>query len=147
MSGDRKPFQLVPSGAFYSIEPHFSPDGRWIAYQSNESGRAEIYVVTFGGKPGKWQVSSNGGLTPRWRSDGKEIFYVSLDGFLTAVPVSTVPSGFQIGAPHPLFRQISSANGDYAPAIGGQRFLFNAAGEQHSEPITLVTNWLADIGK
>jgi len=147
LSGDRKPFQLVPAGAFYNIEPHFSPDGRWIAYQSNESGRAEIYVLTFGGKAGKWQVSTNGGLSPRWRSDGKEIFYISLEGFLTAVPVSPVPSGFQIGAPHPLFRQLSSANGDYAPAIGGQRFLFNAAGEQRSEPIILVTNWPADIKK
>jgi len=103
--------------------------------------------MTFGGRPGKWQVSSNGGTTPRWRSDGKEIFYLSTEGFLTAVPVSPVPSAFQIGAPHQLFRQLSSANSDYAPAIGGQRFLFNAAGEQHSEPITLVTNWTADIKK
>ncbi len=147
LSGDRKPFQLVPSGALYSDEPHFSPDGHWIVYESNESGRAEIYVMTFGGRPGKWQVSSNGGTTPRWRSDGKEIFYLSTEGFLTAVPVSPVPSGFQIGVPHQLFRQLSSANSDYAPAIGGQRFLFNAAGEQHSEPITLVTNWTADIKK
>ena len=147
LSGDRKPFQVVPSGAFYSNGASFSPDEHWIAYESNESGRSEIYVVSFGGRAGKWQVSTNGGLAARWRSDGKEIFYLSAEGFLTAVPVSAGPTGFQIGTPHQLFRQLSSATTDYAPGIGGQRFLFNAAGEQRSEPITLVTNWPAALKK
>src|SRR5260370_35081718 len=101
--------------------------------------------MTFGGRSGKWQVSSNGGTTPRWRSDGKEIFYLSTEGFLTSVPVSPVPPGFQVGAPHQLFRQLSPTNSDYAPAIGRQRFPFDAAGEHHSEPITLDTNGTADI--
>jgi eukaryotic-like serine/threonine-protein kinase len=147
LMGDRKPVQVVPSGPFYNNDPHFSPDGRWVAYESNESGRVEIYVVPFGGGAGKWQVSSSGGTSPRWRRDGKEIFYLSIEGFLTAVPVSSSPSGLQIGPPQQLFRQLSSANNTYAADPGGQRFLFNTAGEQHSEPITLVVNWPAQLHK
>src|SRR5262249_7707100 len=83
--------------------PQFSPDGRWIAYQSNESGRAEIYVQELSGAGGKWQISVSGGQLPRWRADGKEIFFQGLDQTLMAVDVHTSET-FQAGVPSALFR-------------------------------------------
>src|SRR5262249_2410861 len=80
--GERKPFQIVPSGTYISSVPQLSRDGRWVAYQSTESGRMEIYVVPFRDGGGKWQVSTSGGVSPRWRNDGKEIFYLGLNGML-----------------------------------------------------------------
>ena len=91
-----------------------SPDGKWVAYASDESGNWEIYVTTFPGADGKWQVSRGGGTQPRWRGDSKEIYYEGPSGILTAVPVNT-QSGFATGTPAPLFQihgrfQISSTD-------------------------------------
>ena len=72
---------------FEEREGQFSPDGKWIAYQSNESGRNEIVVQPFPGPGGKFQISTNGGAQPRWNKNGKEIFYVSLDSKMMAAPV------------------------------------------------------------
>src|SRR5439155_4535934 len=80
-----------------------SPNGKWVAYTSNESGAWEIYVSSFPGAAGKWQVSRGGGTEPRWRGDGKEIFYISPNGMLMAVPVNG-GSGFSSGVPAPLFQ-------------------------------------------
>ena len=80
-----------------------SPDGQRVAYASDESGSWEIYVTTFPGAVGKWQVSRGGGSEPRWRADGKEIFYLGPSGMLTAVPVSAIGS-FATGTPAPLFQ-------------------------------------------
>ncbi len=142
--GDRQPFQVVPPGAFYSNSPQFSPDARWVAYQSNESGRVEIYVVPFRGGQGKWQVSTSGGAFPRWRGDGKEIFYISLDGMLTAVPVVASPNQFQPGKPQALFRPPADA---YDVAPDGKKFLLDVVGDQNSKPITVVMNWTAELKK
>ncbi len=86
LDGDKKPFPVVRTN---SNEPYgqFSPDGKWIAYQSNESGRDEVYVQPFPGPGAKVRISTNGGAQMRWRRDGKELFYIALDGRLMAVPI------------------------------------------------------------
>jgi serine/threonine protein kinase len=99
--GDRKPIAIVENGAnnYYA---QFSHDGRWVAYASNDSGRYEVYVRSFPAGNGQWQVSTNGGVQPRWRRDGKELFYLALDRKLMAVPVRGV-STLEFGAGVPLF--------------------------------------------
>ncbi len=100
--GDRKPFPILQS-SYSEANGEFSNDGKWIAYDSDESGKTEVYVRPFPDvQSGKWQVSSGGGTLPRWRRDGKELFYVSADADLMAVDISTV-SGFQAGLPKRLF--------------------------------------------
>jgi eukaryotic-like serine/threonine-protein kinase len=144
LSGGQQPFPVVPPGAFYSNSPRFSPDGRWVAYQSNESGRVEIYVVPFRGGQGKWQVSTSGGAFPVWRGDGKEIFYVSADGLLTAVPIVATPDQIQPGKPQPLFRAAADA---YDISPDGKRLLLDVVGDQNIKPITVVLNWTAELTK
>ena len=95
--GDRKPIPVVVS-PFLELDPKFSPDGRFLAYQSNESGRFEIYVQTFPGAGGKWQVSTSGGVDASWRADGKELFYRAADQKLMAVDIQA-GSSFQAGIP------------------------------------------------
>lgn len=107
-----------------------SQDGKWVAYASDESGLWEIYVSSFPGANGKWQVSRGGGSEPRWRGDGKEIFYLSPTGMLMAVPVNS-SGGFSSGAPEPLFQThgrapISSTDiFTYDVTKDGKRFLVN----------------------
>jgi serine/threonine protein kinase len=88
------------NGAFDELEPSFSPDGRWIAYYSNESGTFEVYVRPFPGPGGKWQISSNGGSIPRWSSNGKELFYHTLDNKLMVAPYTAAGDSFAAEAPH-----------------------------------------------
>jgi eukaryotic-like serine/threonine-protein kinase len=123
-----------------------SPDGKWAAYASDESGAWEIYVTSFPGAVGKWQVSRGGGSEPRWRGDGKEIFYIGPTGMLTAVPV-TAESGFATGTPMPLFQirgraQISSTDiFTYDVAQDGKRFLVNRyVKPEHVPPLTILLN-------
>ncbi len=123
-----------------------SPDGRWVAYASDESGEWEIYVVSFPGAAGKWQVSRGGGSEPRWRRDGKEIFYIAPSGMLMAVPVSGELT-FASGEPVPLFQvrgraPISSTDVfTYDVAKDGQRFLVNRyVKPEHVPPLTILLN-------
>jgi hypothetical protein len=123
----------------------FSPDGRWIAYVSNESGRYEVYVAPFPGPGGKWQVSTAGGSHPLWSRDGKELFYQALDGKLMAVPVK-IGGSFESGVPKPLFaiRTKSSPGRNFDVSGDGRRFLVNAPVGQEkmsSPPIVLLQNW------
>jgi serine/threonine protein kinase/Tol biopolymer transport system component len=158
LMGERKPFPVVRT-PFEEAAGQFSPDGRWVAYQSNESGRTEIYVRPFPGPAGQWQVSTAGGSQPRWRPDGKELFYVAPDARLMAVPMSVEANSqtLEPGAPVPLFptRLASGANilsgalskAQYAVAPDG-RFLLNAAvDEGTASPITVVLNWDAALKK
>ena len=167
--GGRKPFPFLQT-PFNEVPGRFSPDGRWIAYASNESGRNEVYVAPFpglGGTPsaaaalgtpgGKWQVSTAGGNWPRWRRDGKEIFYLAPDNLapdnkLMAAAASGQGSAFEVGAVRPLFetRAIANANQRYPYDVSadGQRFLVNTLAEETtSAPITLVVNWPALVKK
>jgi Tol biopolymer transport system component len=121
-----------------------SPDGRWIAYASYESGQSEIYVQSFPDKGrGRWQISQ-GGDQPRWRGDGKELYYVAYDGTMMAAEVNTA-GPFDVGTPHPLFRMQlkSSNNSSYDPAPDGQRFLCNVLREDDRSGLstTVVVNW------
>jgi len=138
--GDRMPFQVVPSGDYTSAFPRLSPDMRWVAYQSDESGRREVYVVPFHGGD-KLQVSTSGGTAPIWRNDGKELVFLSLSWVVMAVPIGADGGQLKLGAPQALFR--STPYYDIAP--GGQKFLSILVGDQGSKPITLVTNWPAEL--
>lgn len=155
-SGGRQPFRLL-AGDAREGEAQFSPDGRWVAYTSNESGRDEIYVVPFPASStsgqtgsaalqGKWQISIAGGHAPRWRRDGRELFYLASDNTVTAVPVSTRSAGFSFKSPRPLFRAnpgFYSVSYDVSP--DGNRFIINTAPEERTAPITVVENWLSDL--
>jgi eukaryotic-like serine/threonine-protein kinase len=130
-----------------------SPDGKWVAYASNESGEWEIYATTFPGAQGKWQVSRGGGTEPRWEGDGKEIFYLDPKGMLTAVPVNTNGT-FSAGAASPLFQihgraAISSTDFyTYDVSKDGKRFLVNRyVKPDHVEPLTVVLNATAGTNK
>ncbi len=144
LTGDRKPFVFVPRGNFFISRARFSPDGHWVVYQSTESGRSEIYAIPFPSGQGKWQVSTAGALGGAWRNDGKEIFYVTIDRVLTAVPVTESEGQIRLGAVQSLFR-VPGNEGDAAP--DGKKFLMYLAGDQDSKPITLVTNWTAGLKK
>ena len=99
--GDRKPFPLVQT-AFLETSAVFSPDGRWIAYTTNEGGQPNVYVQPFPGPAAKYQVSRDGGSHPVWRADGKELFYLGADGTLMAVPIDATGQ-FDAGVPQALF--------------------------------------------
>jgi len=126
----------------------FSPDGRWLAYTSDESGRPEVYVQPFPGHGGKWQISTAGGGQPVWNRNGKELFYASADNKLMAVDVKA-DSSFEVGTPRALFDvHLKSINGwKYDISPDGQRFLANTVIEVKANPITLVLNWAAEAKK
>jgi eukaryotic-like serine/threonine-protein kinase len=134
---------------FDEVLGDFSPDGHWIAYASNESGRFEVYVQPFPGPGGKWQISTAGGVAPAWRRDGKELFYMAPDHKLMAVAVK-IGATFETEAPHPLFETHIRNGPDrhYDVSADGRRFLVNTPlGEETSPPITLVQNWTALLRK
>jgi len=149
LSGDKKPFKFLgpPSD---QIHGNFSPDGRFVAYTSNESGRFQVYVQTFPLSDRKWQVSTDGGYEPRWRGDGREIYYLSEDRKLMAVSVGAGPS---FAVPKLLFQTrvpegITSRRTHYVPSRDGQRFLINTqTGDALPNPITVVLNWQAELKK
>ena len=146
--GDRKPVLFLQT-EFNEGGGRFSPDMHWIAHQSDESGLSEVYVRPFPGPGGKWQVSTNGGASPRWRRDGKEIYYFTDDGKLMAAEVKGVGSTFEVGNVRPLFDLQSKGEGSFHDVTAdGQRFLIQTlAGAQTSAPITLVTNWMGELKK
>jgi serine/threonine protein kinase len=142
------PYLVTP---FNEVQAKFSPDVKWVAYSSNETGAFEVYVRPFpASSGGKWLVSNGGGRQVRWRPDGKELFYVAPGGALMAAEVHSTASTFEVGAPKVLFRpQILGGLGG-GPSIAwrfdvsknGQRFLINAAGDDKSStPITITTQW------
>ena len=142
--GERKPFPFLQT-QFNETQAQFSPDGRWVAYVSDESGQPEVYVQSFAGSPERRRISTNGGARPRWRRDGRELFYLSPENKLMVVAVADGTT-FQAGEPKPLFRINSGVWLDYDVTADGQRFLSNnAAASANSSPITVVLNWTADL--
>jgi Tol biopolymer transport system component len=144
--GDRKmkgPLSIGP-------RPEISPNGRWVAYESSEVGRPEVYVESFPAAGGKWQVSAAEGFEPHWRRDGKELFYIA-GKQLMAVSVETDGQVFRSGAPRPLFdvRTVSQSHRSrYQVAANGQRFLVNRPiAPASSSPITVVMHWTAGLKK
>jgi eukaryotic-like serine/threonine-protein kinase len=149
LEGERKPFPFLKT-AFTEQGGPFSPDGRWIAYASDESGRPEIYVVPFPGPGGKRQVSTSGGGFPRWRKDGKELFYLAPDGRLMAAEIGIKAVEVEIGAVRPLSGplQLDLQGFPYDVSADGQRFLAIVRNEQSApEPLTLVQNWTSGLKK
>jgi Tol biopolymer transport system component len=145
--GDRKPIPLLTTESD-ERHPAFSPDVRWLAYVSTESGRYEVYVQSFPASGGKWQVSTAGGYRPSWRHDGKELFYVAPDGKLMAVAVET-GKVFENGTPETLFETRLDLAAlipvrQYAVTADGQRFLMIVPpADEASLPFTVVLDWRA----
>jgi Tol biopolymer transport system component len=138
--GDRKPIPYVQT-EFRELRPRLSPDGRWLAYQSDESRPYEVYVESFPQKGGRWQVSNNGGMFPVWSRDGRELYYYSLDHQIVAVEI-TPGAQFHFGVPKALFQvRISNFNTSFEVSKDG-RFLLPALVEQQtSTPMRVVLNW------
>jgi Tol biopolymer transport system component len=150
MTGDRKPFPYLQT-AFNESQAQISPNGQWIAYTSDESGRSEVYVQRFPRAGSKHQVSSDGGVQPRWRDDGRELFFLSPDENLMAATVAG-DADIEVGRPIVLFRtQLPTwATGGppiwrttYASASNGQRFLLVHPARRSEPPVTVILNWTA----
>lgn len=145
ISGDKKPAPFLRT-EFNDLDGVFSPDGKWVAYTSDESGKEEIYVQMFSASGGKWQISKGGGSRSKWRRDGKELFFLAADRKIMAVDVSAGAT-FQAGVPQPLFgTHLISLFARFAVTANGQRFLVPApVSEAISSPATVVVNWTAGI--
>ena len=142
LSGDRKPTPFLQT-PFRELAGQFSPDGKWVAYASDESGRSEIYLQSFSDPSLRFQVSAGGGARPRWRADGRELFYFG-GGELMSVSAGMEKS-LQPGNPKSLFKPPLGV--DYAVSRDGQRFLIAAAVEEAPQPITVVLHWDAGLKK
>jgi len=146
LTGDRRAFPLLET-PFVESQPQFSPDGQWLAYMTNESGRQEVYVRPYSRDGERLQASTAGGGWPRWRRDGKEIYYLAPDRTLVAVPVTRQGSRLELGAGRPLFtvRTRPQARLDaynYDVSADGRRFLVNTFVEQSTAAaINIVINW------
>jgi hypothetical protein len=141
---ERQPIAYAPTPAPIS-QARFSPDGKWMVYVSNESNMPEIYVAPFPNPTSKWRISTSGGVQPRWRADGKEIFYIAPDRTLMAVPVPGTPD--RAGVPVPLFKTqallyYGGLRNDYVPSSDGKRFLINnQIGEPAPQTFDLILSW------
>jgi eukaryotic-like serine/threonine-protein kinase len=143
LEGDRDPMPIVRT-PYVELEGRLSPDAGWMAFQSNETGRSEIYVQPFPGPGPKVQISTLGGVSARWRADGRELFYVAPDNRLMAVALDLSGSTAQAGTPEALFGL--SPGGRYEPASDGQQFLVAAVVSEPS-PLTVVLNWRPPPGR
>ncbi len=149
LEGERKPFPLV-EGPRIECCGAFSPDGRFLAYSSDESGRYEVYVVPYPATGRRWQVSTQGGVWPRWRSDGREVLYQALDGTVSATAVTLAGSTLVPGPTEPLFKTRLAAGTEYVlyPAPDARRFLVvEAAEEEKRRPLVVVLGWQAALGR
>ncbi|MGA2716167.1 MAG: hypothetical protein ABSG41_23970 [Bryobacteraceae bacterium] len=143
LTGDRKPFPFL-STPFNESQGVFSPDGKWVAYQSNESGRNEVYVRPFPGPGGQWQVSTGGGSSPRWRADGKELYYLAPEFKLMAAAVVAQGATFEPGTPGVLFQAHTPFTLDrqqYDVARDGRFLIDTDVTDTVTEPIHLLLNW------
>ena len=150
-SGDKRiPFLQGISGLSRFTFARISPNGKWIAYSSWESGRGETYISSFPSGAGTWQVSTNGGNDPHWRRDAKELFYISRDDTLMSVEISEQNGSPVVGKSQPLFRthRVTSPDWVYDVSPDASRFLINRLLlPSGPEPITMVVNWDAELKK
>jgi hypothetical protein len=147
--------------SFAEYHAQFSPDGRWVSYVSNESGRDEVYVTAFSpprpgdapkslghdpARPGRWQISTGGGVLPRWRRDGLEMYYLGPDGALMAAAIDGRGTRFVVSQAQPLFKPDPKPVGWlYDAAPDGERFLVDTLGDAAEAPLVLVLN--APLGR
>jgi len=144
MSGDRKPAPFVNT-RYDETLGQFSPDGRWIAYQTNETGRLQVFVQPFPATGAKWPISVNGGAQPRWGPDGKELFFIAPDLKMMSATVKATGSTIEIAPPTALFQtrivnNLSQIKHQYTIAHDG-RFLINTVVDSTASPITVILNW------
>ena len=150
----KQPFPFIDGTQYHERIARFSPDGRWVVYQSNESGRAEIYIRPFSESgatasgAGQWQVSTAGGAQPRWSRDGREVYWIAPDAKLMAAPITVSGNSVEPGTPVVLFQTRSFLGGLEEPHRGqfaiapDGRFLINTVlDDAGSPPITVVQNW------
>ena len=142
-SGEDQSFAFLAT-EFEENQGHFSPDGNWVAYMSDKSGTNDVYLTPFPKAARERKISTAGGREPRWRGDGKELYFIAPDGTLMAVSVR-VGETVELGSPLPLFKMDEfGGNFDYDAAKDGQRFLVLVpSGERSQATITVTTNWLA----
>jgi Tol biopolymer transport system component len=158
LTGERKP-EIFLSTPFSEADGDFSPDGRWLAYDSNESGRTEVYVRPFPPGGGKWQVSDGGGAYPRWSRDGRRLFYRTDDGLMVA-PVEIVDGTFRAGKPQRILQGpyrggtaglslAGNSFADYEVGPDGRRFVMfpsaQEAGQGEHPHVTLITHWFDEL--
>jgi Tol biopolymer transport system component len=143
----------VRQSTFNDFNARLSPDGRWLAYSTNETGRGEVFVQVYPGPGGKWRVSTGGGGAPRWRADGRELFYRTQDGAVMAVPIRAEGAGLDAGTPVMLFQRASPApfplRNAYDVSPDGQRFLINALMDDRGRggTVNVVIGWAAETRK
>jgi len=144
MTGDRKPVPFLKT-EFSEGNARFSPNGRWVAYVSDESGRYEVYIRPFDGPGGKWQVSVAGGDAPCWRKDGRELYYYSADNMVTVADIEEKAGSIEVSHVRPLFEVpsiIQAPTTDFIATSDGKKFLMNIPYyRQNQTPLTLVLNW------
>jgi Tol biopolymer transport system component len=150
LQGGKTPTDLVRTPRF-EAQAQFSPDGRWLAYGGGEGSSFEVYVEPYPDTGARWQISASG-RQPRWRPDGKELFYLALDGKLMAVDVEATARGVALGPPRALFSTLVNpterTRNSYVVGRSGQRFLFpNPVQQGGPAPITIVLNWAAEHQK
>jgi len=142
LEGERKPFLLVK----HASEGQVSPDGRWLAYASTESGAAEVYVSAFRG-PGKWQVSNHGGVWTQWSVDGKQLYYMEPKLTLNSVPVTESGGALEFGSPQVLMSNWSSPQFFFDVSPDGKKILLDRIAQQVGQSVTVVTNYGAELKK
>jgi hypothetical protein len=148
IDGSGEPVPVAVSES-YEVDAQFSPDGKWAAYTSDESGELQVYVRRWEAAGNKLRVSTAGGGMARWRRDGSELFYIALDGKLMAVPLRFTVQGTVLEALSPVALFDGKVGGplstdsrqQYAVAADGQRFLMNTIAEQKAAPISVLVNW------
>jgi Tol biopolymer transport system component len=148
LTGDRTPRPFAKT-RFVECQARFSPDSKWLAYASDETGRSEVHVQSFPGPGGKWQISTNGGGQPQWSRDGKEIFYMGFNGSIMVTPIETRGDAIEPGTPVRITDTglgFSTVRNHYSVSPDGQRILVSLrAGNTVSPPMTVVLNWTADL--
>ena len=150
--GDRKAFPLFPNVAYDHSDGRVSPDGRWIAYMSAETGRSEVYLTSFPTGVGKWQISSGGTIpAPLWRPDGKELYFVSEAGNLMAASIRESAGSINAEGAHDLFRSPFLTGRVHmifdVDSKDGERFIGSAAPDTSTLPLNVITNWTAELKK